>query len=75
MVSKVRIDRDGCIGCGACVALIPDLFELNANDGKAQIVEKYRSENDPSSGLVPDNMLDDVKSAAEGCPVSAIKVE
>lgn len=75
MSTKVRIDRDNCIGCGACTALVPDFFELNVNDGKAQIVEKYRSENNPALGDAPNNLLNDIKSAAEGCPVNAIRVD
>ncbi|RLG90667.1 MAG: ferredoxin [Candidatus Hecatellales archaeon] len=75
MGAKVRIDRDTCIGCGACTALVPSFFEQNPDDGKAQVTEKYRSGGDPASGDVPDELLNDVKSAAEGCPVSAIKVE
>jgi len=75
MGAKVRIDREACIGCGACIALVPDFFELNSDDGKAQVIEKYRIGGDPASGEAPDKLLNDIKSAAEGCPVGAIKVE
>jgi len=75
MPAKVKIDRDSCIGCGACIALVPDFFELNQDDGKSQVVEKYRVGGDPASGEAPDNLVNDIKSAAEGCPVNAIKVE
>ncbi len=75
MPAKVKIDRDSCIGCGACIALVPSFFEQNPDDGKAQVVEQYRSGGDPASGEAPDDLVNDVKSAAEGCPVSAIKVE
>ena len=26
---KLRVDKDICIGCGACQATAPDLFEIN----------------------------------------------
>ncbi len=74
-MAKVRIDKDTCIGCGACWALVPSFFEQNPDDGKSQIVEQYRVGGDPTVGDAPDDMLDDVKSAAEGCPVEAIKIE
>ncbi len=74
-MARVTIDRDTCIGCGACWALVPDFFEQNPDDGKSQVVERYRVAGDPAVGDVPNNLLDDVKSAADGCPVGAIKVE
>jgi ferredoxin len=74
-MAKVTIDRDGCIGCGACWALAPEFFEQNPDDGKSQVVEKYRVGSDPAVGKAPDHLLNDVKSAADGCPVGAIKVE
>ena len=33
---KVFIDRDGCISCGVCIEVCPDVFEF-ADDGLAQI--------------------------------------
>jgi ferredoxin len=74
-MARVTIDRDGCIGCGACWALVPEFFEQNPDDGKSQIVEKYRVGGNPAVGEAPNNLLNDVKSAADGCPVGAIKVE
>jgi len=73
-MAKVVIDKDTCIGCGACWALAPNFFEQNPDDGKSQIVEQYRA-GDPTVGNAPDDLLNDIKSAAEGCPVSAIKIE
>lgn len=72
---RITVDKDTCIGCGACWALVPDFFEQNPDDGKSQIVEKYRVGGDPQVGEAPNELLDDVKSAAEGCPVEAIKIE
>lgn len=71
----VSVDRDVCIGCGACWALVPDFFEQNENDGKCQIVERYRVGGSIAVGETPAELVDDVRSAAEGCPVSAIKIE
>jgi len=55
--------------------LAPNFFEQNENDGKSQIVEQYRVGGDATVGEPPADMVDDVKSAAEGCPVGAIKIE
>ncbi len=31
----VTVDTEACIGCGACVSLCPDVFELK--DGKSHV--------------------------------------
>ena len=59
---KVNVN---CIGCGACTAVCPDVFELN-DDGVA--------ENVLGDDIAAD-LMDSVKDAAEGCPVEAIEVE
>lgn len=53
--------NDGCIGCGACVAVCPDVFELNA-DGLA---ENFL-------GDVPAELEESAQEAAAACPVAAI---
>ena len=55
--------------------MAPNFFEQNENDGKSQIVEQYRVGGDATVGEPPADMVDDVKSAAEGCPVGAIMIE
>lgn len=57
----VEVDKETCIGCGSCVAICSEVFELGS-DGKAQVKEKA------------DTSLACVKEAAEACPVQAIKV-
>jgi len=73
---KVSIDRDQCIADMACTALCPDVFEMNEEDGKAQIVEKYRkSKESINEGIVPENLKSCVEEAANACPVQIIHVE
>ncbi len=59
----VKVIRDGCIGCGQCAEICPQVFCL-ASDGLARV------EQQPESGL--DAV---VQMAAESCPVSVIEVE
>ena len=28
-MERVRVNKDACIGCGACQAIAPDVFSLN----------------------------------------------
>ncbi len=58
---KLKVNQDVCIGCGACQAIAPDVFEIN-DEGFAQTkVEE-----------IPEEALNDAIDAKEGCPVSAI---
>ena len=59
---KVVVDDSSCIGCGLCVQVAPDVFEMKGD--KAVAV----------SGPVGADKVADAKSAAEQCPVSAITV-
>lgn len=60
---KVKIDRDGCIGCGLCTEICPDVFEI-AEDGLASVANEPTGTN-----------TDKVHEAAESCPVEVIEVE
>ena len=56
----VSVDANTCIGCGACVALCPDCFEIKS-DGKSHVKAQACKKCN----------LNDVAAA---CPVGAIKV-
>jgi ferredoxin len=75
MPVKVWIDRDECISDMVCVSLCGEVFEMSEEDGKSQIVAKFRVNDDVSQGVVPDDLKDCVESAAESCPVSIIHFE
>lgn len=57
--------NESCIGCGACTGVCPDVFEIN-DDGVAENI---------LGDDIPADLMDEVKEAAEGCPVEAIEVE
>ena len=59
---KINVDKEKCIGCGACVAACPDVFEMD-DDGKSKVKENA------------DLSKCDVNSAINVCPVGAISVE
>ena len=59
---KLEIDRDGCIGCGVCVEVCPDVFRL-ADDGLSEVIAS------------PDGFEDAVDEAAESCPVEVIHTD
>ena len=59
---KVIVDKDLCIGCGACQAICPDVFEIN-DDGLSEVIESE----------VADKNKEEVVEAIESCPTEAIK--
>ena len=60
-MANVSVDKNLCIGCGACASLCPEIFEIK--NGKA-FAKKSKVE-DASCA----------KEAESGCPVGAIKVK
>lgn len=60
----VKVNEDVCIGCGACQALVSDVFDLN-DDGFAYVkddadLSKYEEE---------------INEAIDNCPTGAIVKE
>ena len=72
---KVTIDRDECTMCGICWEGCSDFFEQSEEDDLSQIIEEHRAEGDIAKGVVPADLEDCVKKAADGCPVDIIHVE
>lgn len=63
------VDQDTCIACGACGAAAPDIFDYN-EEGLSFAILDDNSGNEP----VPDDLMDDLEDAHEGCPTESIKV-
>lgn len=61
---KIKVNKDTCIGCGACQAICPDVFEYDDEGFMDVKTDKVNSE-----------IKDDAIDAMEGCPVGAITVE
>ena len=58
---ELEVNKDLCIGCGACQAVCSEVFEIE-DDGLAHAkVDK-----------VNDEVKDDAIDAMEGCPTGAI---
>ncbi len=58
---KVKVNQEACIGCGACVAICEDMFELN-DEGTS--VAKTPE--------VPDDKKEACQDAIDSCPTGAI---
>ncbi len=62
MAEKIKI-KEECIGCGACQAMCPAVFELDG--GKAKVKEEANIEENQES----------IGQAINSCPVNAIEVQ
>lgn len=58
---SVSVEKNLCIGCGACASLCPASFKLNEEDGKAEAISQEE--------------IECASNAANGCPVQAITVK
>lgn len=60
---RVTVDKDLCIGCGACVGICPDVFDFD-DDGLAYVKNEEKA--------IKDKYLEKTKEAIENCPTDAI---
>lgn len=60
-MKQIKVVKERCIGCGACVAIDPNHFEFD-DEGKSNVIN---NENLESENLI---------NAIESCPTSAIEM-
>ncbi|HAS88627.1 MAG TPA: ferredoxin [Desulfovibrio sp.] len=63
MAKKVVIDQDECIGCETCVELCPEVFALDVDGEKAEVIKEDAID------------LDCVNESIDTCPVECISIE
>lgn len=71
---KLILDRERCIGAGACVLAHPKRFSIE--DGKAKL-DKAEYDEEKQVWIVPikPSEEDAAREAASNCPVRAIQVK
>jgi ferredoxin len=60
---KAVVDQETCIGCMLCTQSCPDIFGMDGDKAKVLV------------DVVSKDMEECSKTAAEGCPVTAISIE
>lgn len=59
-----KVNKDACICCGACAAMVNKVFKIDNEEGVATVIVDE----------IPEEYEEDVQDAAEGCPTDAIEV-
>jgi ferredoxin len=63
MAKAVYIDEEECIGCGSCVEICPEVFQMKESEEKAEVIKTEGG----SEELI--------QEAMDTCPVSCIHWE
>jgi len=63
MAKRVVIDEEECIGCGNCEDVCPEVFKLDRDREKSEVIK-------PEGGPV-----ECIEDAMDACPVSCIHWE
>ena len=61
---KVTVNKDACIGCGACEAICEDVFKINDEYVSEVVVDEVKEE-----------FKEQVKDAIDSWPTGAIEEE
>ena len=60
-MGKIVLDKDKCIGCGACIAIAENNFTWDEETNLSTVKN--------------DTVTDEAKDAVDSCPVEAIRIE
>jgi ferredoxin len=60
---KVRVDTDLCDGYQNCIAICPEVFEMEDDVARVKVE------------LVPEDLEEKCRDAADACPAEAIIIE
>jgi ferredoxin len=69
MSAYTIVNQETCIACGACGASAPNIFAYN-DEGFAYVI----LDDNEGSAVVPEDLLDDLEDACDGCPTDSIKM-
>ncbi len=71
-MKKVQLKRHKCIGCAICAQLLPDVFLMDQNDGKAALNGQPKKQ--VQSEIFHFMNEASLAEAKNKCPVNAIEI-
>jgi len=67
--------RHDCIGCGSCSLLAPLRFQMNAEDGKADMIGSKWHGTEFMVAQIEEEEVTATRKAVDACPVSIIRLQ
>lgn len=71
---KIIHEKSKCIGCGACISLCSESFEMG-DDGKANLKNSKETDKRAEKYELEVSEVGCAKEAADNCPVQCIHIE
>jgi len=71
---KIIHEKSKCIGCGACISLCSENFEMG-DDAKAYLKNSKETDKKTERYELEIEEVGCIQEAADGCPVRCINVE
>lgn len=66
-MKKVKVDKDKCIGCGACISIDGEHFDFDSEKGVSVVISQ--------KNVVENETINEaISEAVDACPVGAIEV-
>ena len=69
---EVKVNREACIGCGACTVIADNIFQIG-DDGLAEVINPIDN-NDEKVAVIKEEDIENVQDASESCPTGAIEL-
>jgi len=70
---QLYIDRDKCIGCGTCVSLMPEIFDMDDADGLVR-AENSKSEKGYFILEIDEGQLKEFEQLVDSCPTGVFRI-
>jgi ferredoxin len=70
-MQKIKVDPVKCIGCGLCVSMAEEIFEMN-DQGKSEVILNDSSESCCESCQECGGLEEKIQEVIKACPVEAI---
>lgn len=74
MVWEIKQEHEKCIGCGACVAVDPDHWEIDDSSGRAVLKGSKTLDDEHKTQVLDVEDPGKAQEAADMCPVTCIFV-
>ncbi|MFA6467087.1 MAG: ferredoxin [Patescibacteria group bacterium] len=70
---QLYIDRDKCMGCGTCVNLLPEVFDMDDNDGLVR-ANNAKAQGDYFVLEIDEADLEKFQQVVDTCPSGVFKI-